>query len=542
MSNYKSSDFLEYLDTFKDSFFMSMERIERLIIAMQNDEEYIDSVNELFRIFHSLKAHAHYAGLKEIVKSLKSIEDVLDILRHKKPPVRREVVDWLLMIYDFMIDWKEDLEDGNYIKPIDSYSLNMVKVSAISTEKTKDILKKQTVLVIESSNTIGNQINHIISKNVKKLYIVSDVKKIFSYIEKIKPDILILNTSLTPKTLHAILVKSKKILKKKIPTILLKDTKLSSAYNEGIKKLSFDTFILKTELNKLLKKCEYLAKSYYEDKWLVMHNKELKDLIGQLKPLSNTVIKLQEQSSDPDSTVKDIAKTINSDPILTGNLLRLINSPFFSLRQEINNVQQLITLLGKERTCALALQSSVKESFEELDLSSYGIDEHTFFSNAKKRMEVMVSWFSKVSFQKLPILATTSLLGTIGQIIIAKEVKKTNRENEFKEIVRSVGSQVAEVEFFNTTTEDITADILAHWNLGEEIIDSIRFAFDIHNAKEEIKQLAIANYVVFNTVDSIDSNIDNDKIEEMASLLSEMNFDPEHYVKAVSKHTELEMF
>jgi hypothetical protein len=54
-----------------------------------------------------------------------------------------------------------------------------------------------------------------------------------------------------------------------------------------------------------------------------------------------------------------------------------------------------------------------------MELSDYS-------ETAQKRSSLMIKWFSKVSFTKLNILATSALVGNIGQLIVSKEISANN--------------------------------------------------------------------------------------------------------------------
>ena len=94
---------------------------------------------------------------------------------------------------------------------------------------------------------------------------------------------------------------------------------------------------------------------------------------------------------------------------------------------------------------------------------------------------------------------------------------------------------VAEAETLGTTTEDVTADILAHWNLGSLLSEAIRFSTDLGGSPQSVKAYALANYVVFQTLPITSAVPDEKRVEEMVNFLKEMNMNPEHYRAAVEK-------
>ena len=67
--------------------------------------------------------------------------------------------------------------------------------------------------------------------------------------------------------------------------------------------------------------------------------------IKSLPPLPKTVIDMQRVCNDPNSSINDLVKTVDHDPMIVANLLKAANSPLYSLRREINSVAQAVSLL-----------------------------------------------------------------------------------------------------------------------------------------------------------------------------------------------------
>ena len=233
---------------------------------------------------------------------------------------------------------------------------------------------------------------------------------------------------------------------------------------------------------------------------------------------------------------------ISADPMASASLLRTVNAPAFGLRSEVTNVPHCVSLLGKEQVAALLLRSCMQERLEPLDLGIYGLDENLFYSIAKKRLDLMTFWYSKVAFKMLPLLSTSAMLGNLGQIVLAREAARRGLSGEFRKISQQVGHTVAEAELFQTTAEDVTADLLDHWGLGGVLADSIRYSLDFTSAPEEVKPYAVANYVVYRTVRGDGQSLDENDIRDMREFLEEMNADAGAFARALERVSRMELF
>jgi HD-like signal output (HDOD) protein len=87
----------------------------------------------------------------------------------------------------------------------------------------------------------------------------------------------------------------------------------------------------------------------------------LKELLAgaQLPALPQSAIRLLELSQDPDNGPNEFAQPIESDPGLTGQVLRFVNSSYFGFSREISSVKLAITLVGIRTIKNFALWSAV---------------------------------------------------------------------------------------------------------------------------------------------------------------------------------------
>jgi len=80
---------------------------------------------------------------------------------------------------------------------------------------------------------------------------------------------------------------------------------------------------------------------------------------AQLPALPQSAIRLLELSQNPDNGPSEFAVPIESDPGLTGQVLRFVNSSYFGFVQEISNIKLAITLVGIRTIKNFALWSAV---------------------------------------------------------------------------------------------------------------------------------------------------------------------------------------
>jgi putative nucleotidyltransferase with HDIG domain len=105
--------------------------------------------------------------------------------------------------------------------------------------------------------------------------------------------------------------------------------------------------------------------------------KRIQDYIDRMPSLSTTVTKVMEVCNTPNTSANDLNKIIMLDPVLTGQVLKLINSAYYSLPNQITSLARAIIMLGLNTVKNLALSTAVigtlgkKESFKSLSMDAY---------------------------------------------------------------------------------------------------------------------------------------------------------------------------
>jgi HD-like signal output (HDOD) protein len=78
--------------------------------------------------------------------------------------------------------------------------------------------------------------------------------------------------------------------------------------------------------------------------------------------LSTTIIKVLETCNDPNASAYDLKRVISLDPVLTGRVLKLINSAYYSLGHPVSSLTRAIILLGINNVKNLALSFAILDN------------------------------------------------------------------------------------------------------------------------------------------------------------------------------------
>jgi putative nucleotidyltransferase with HDIG domain len=88
-------------------------------------------------------------------------------------------------------------------------------------------------------------------------------------------------------------------------------------------------------------------------------SRKIEEYIKNMPSLPTSVAKVLEVCNNPQTSPADLNHVISLDPVLVGRVLKLINSAYYSLGQQVTSLVRAIIMLGINTVKNLALSSSV---------------------------------------------------------------------------------------------------------------------------------------------------------------------------------------
>jgi len=100
----------EIIEEFFGHFSFMLDSIENLIVNLNDQVFYKRNINELFRIFHTIKSASAYLKITPILKLVTLAEEVLEECRNLDGEASDTLISWLLIVADRLSSYKDDLE------------------------------------------------------------------------------------------------------------------------------------------------------------------------------------------------------------------------------------------------------------------------------------------------------------------------------------------------------------------------------------------------------------------------------------------------
>lgn len=259
--------------------------------------------------------------------------------------------------------------------------------------------------------------------------------------------------------------------------------------------------------------------------------------IKSLPPLDETILEIQRICTDKNSSLGELVKVVESDPMLTANILKSANSPLYGFSREIKSISHAISLFGMATVRGFALSSAIKQSMK-INLSPYGLSNAQFQEISTLQSALMFNWYSKVNRELLDILVPASFMMEVGKVVLSHVLLEKDSAESFTNSIKSAKTiqELSDIEFktHGITNEEVTAKIFEQWNLETELLEAIRFSTDASLAPENIRPLALALQTV-KTVVNILNQCSDDSIKEATALLEKHDLDTSALLQAIEK-------
>jgi putative nucleotidyltransferase with HDIG domain len=159
-------------------------------------------------------------------------------------------------------------------------------------------------------------------------------------------------------------------------------------------------------------------------------NSKIEEYIGNMPSLPTTVTKVLEVCNNPQTSPADLNHVISLDPVLVGRVLKLINSAYYGLGQQVTNLVRAIIMLGINTVKNLALSTAVMGNLST-DKDLEGLNMEGFWRHSLC-VGVAAKYLAKIrgiDSKQMEEYFTAGLLHDIGKIplnaVLSKEYMLT---------------------------------------------------------------------------------------------------------------------
>ncbi len=186
--------------------------------------------------------------------------------------------------------------------------------------------------------------------------------------------------------------------------------------------------------------------------------------------LNPSVIQVMQLCSSPQIAPAEIANLVAQDPLLTAELLRVVNTPYFGLAAEVKSVKHALSVLGMKAIRNLVLCLAVRDlqSSNEID----GFEHQLFWEDTLRRAATARMLAAQFGIDGDEAF-TAGMLQDIGLLVLFYlNPGKATRWTSLRLLAPDFRLNVEEETF--SARHDFVGQMLAeNWNLPNELSRSI---------------------------------------------------------------------
>lgn len=193
----------------------------------------------------------------------------------------------------------------------------------------------------------------------------------------------------------------------------------------------------------------------------------LKRYVDGMPTFSPATAKIVQLANDLNAPAAEIIAAIRLDPVLTGKVLQLVNSAYFSLAQKVTSLNRALVYLGINTIKNLALSSAVMDAIDVKNKELAEIIKPTWkHSLATAVCAKGIAKAAHVPQTHIEEFFIAGLLHRLGQIILIQAFHSTNPHNGKLSIAE-------ERERYGLDHSVVGAETLKRWKFSDALVDGI---------------------------------------------------------------------
>ncbi len=209
--------------------------------------------------------------------------------------------------------------------------------------------------------------------------------------------------------------------------------------------------------------------------------------------------KIMRCAQDPESTHKELEATIQHDPGLTTQILKIANSSFYGFSQKVETLSHALGTIGTEQLTNLMVGMMVIEQFKGIPEKFVTMESfwaHSIASGiAAKEIAALILPDKKEE------LYLAGMLHDIGSLILFKH--RADQSRDALEYCNEWGMKLSDAEriVFEFDHAELGAHLFEYWDLPEIFVHTIRHHHAPNKAPRHAVETAIvhlADYITMN--------------------------------------------
>ena len=200
---------------------------------------------------------------------------------------------------------------------------------------------------------------------------------------------------------------------------------------------------------------------------------ELTKHISLIPGFSMTVAKVMNLSNDLRASPKDLIHAVSLDPVLTAEVLRLINSAYFGMKQPVVSLNRAVIMLGVNTIKNVALGSAVISAMKMRNFKYFTSNEFWEHSLGVATASKIMALHLGVPAQERDEYFIAGLLHDIGKVILVQHAADEFAKLSDPQYLPGVAKSEVEEKILGLNHAELGMLIAKKWELPPLLLDTI---------------------------------------------------------------------
>ena len=250
--------------------------------------------------------------------------------------------------------------------------------------------------------------------------------------------------------------------------------------------------------------------------------------VDSLPQFPESIMLLQKLIDDPESEISDVARNIAQDPVLTADLLKMVNSAEFMMPRKVDNIVDAVKTVGLRRLKNLLYSYGTQKVLGE----RYS-DMRTMWHHSRRAAfyACTISRIFKHTRELQDDIYVGGMLHDLGQIVVSSlhpdllgKIRKFTTE-------KGIGAKMLEDFSVGLNHAEVGALIAHKWNFPEPLIESIRFHHEPLSCSDEYRDVVFTVYLANALCDIERDQLTYDQLAE--GVLADFNISSKQQLMGV---------
>lgn len=200
---------------------------------------------------------------------------------------------------------------------------------------------------------------------------------------------------------------------------------------------------------------------------------ELLAFVDKLPAFRSSVQRMLHLAADINADSREIVKVIETDPLMTVKILKVVNSPFYGLVHKISSVQRAVVHLGINTIKNMALSVAAMGMLPSIN--SAGFDNRQFLLHSLTTAAIckLLGERQQVTASNASDYFVAGLLHDFGKIVFSEFKPELYRQVLQTAKEQNLSLNQVEIDSLGIDHSQAGKLLAKHWGLAEELIEAI---------------------------------------------------------------------